>query len=62
MKRVPAGALLRQGTQLLLVGPKGLDRFPKASLVRRLQESEALQVWGLRIPQTSSAHTLRHLA
>ena len=56
------GTLLRQGNALLLVGPKGRDRFPKAGILRDVSAAEALQLWGLAIPKTTSAHVLRHTA
>lgn len=59
-RREASGALLRQGNALLLVGPKGRDRFPKAGILRDVSAAEALQLWGLSIPKSACAHVLRH--
>lgn len=57
------GSLVRQqtvkGPVLLLVGPKGEGKH-KGEWLRGVSQAEALQVWGLKIPKTSSAHLLRH--
>lgn len=54
------GALLKQGTNLLIVGPKGLKRFPRATFLRALTCAEAQGTYGLRLPKTSTALVLRH--